>query len=89
MVRILLCLFESICCRSDGLSFMSKLLNEWSPSNAAIDLIKLNGGDDKAIDKALAYLKDQLELSNIDEVDGYNNWDEFFIVFCIKAKNSG
>jgi len=69
---------------------MCKLLNEWSPSTAAIDLIKLNGIDDEQIEKSLVYLKNQTELANIDDVDGYDNWNAFFIMFCINAaKSSG
>ncbi len=66
---------------------MSKLLNEWTPSVSAIDLIKLNGIDDEQIEKSLAYLKNQKDLSNIDDVEGYDNWNAFFIMFCIKAGN--
>lgn len=64
---------------------MSKLLNEWLPSDTAIDLIKLNGVNDAQIEKSLEYLKAQSELSNIDDVDGYDNWNSFFIMFCVKA----
>lgn len=64
---------------------MSKLLSEWTPSTAAIDVVKLNGIDDEHIQKTVAYLKDETELSNIDDLDGYDNWNSFFIVFCIKA----
>jgi len=64
---------------------MSKFLSQWSPSQAAIDLIKLNGFDDAHIDKSVDYLKNQTELENIDAVEGYDNWDTFFIMFCIKA----
>lgn len=64
---------------------MSKLLNDWSPSDSAIDLIRLNGISDEQIEKSIAYLKDKTELSNIDDVDGYDNWNAFFIMFCIKA----
>ena len=63
----------------------NKLLSQWSPSAAAIDLIRLNGFDDAHIAKSAAYLKSQTELENIDEVEGYDNWDTFFIMFCIKA----
>ncbi|OOZ37959.1 hypothetical protein BOW53_16870 [Solemya pervernicosa gill symbiont] len=66
---------------------MSKLLSEWQPSEAAIDLIKLNGLDDEHIEKTARYLKSQTELENIDDVDGYDNWNTFFIMFCIKAGN--
>lgn len=64
---------------------MSKLLSEWMPSEAAIDLIKLNGLDDEHIAKSLAYLKNESGLENVDDIDGYDNWNSFFIVFCIKA----
>jgi len=64
---------------------MSKLLSEWTPSDAAIDLIKLNGVTDAQIAKSLNYLKSREDLQNIDDVDGYDNWNAFFIIFCIKA----
>ena len=64
---------------------MSKFLSEWKPSEAAINLIKLNGISDAQIKKSLSYLKSQENLSNIDDVDGYDNWNTFFIMFCIKA----
>lgn len=62
-----------------------KLLNDWSPSVAAINLIKLNGFNDEHIDKSVEYLKKQTELDSIDDIEGYDNWDAFFIMFCIKA----
>lgn len=64
---------------------MSKLLSEWSPSTAAVDVIKLNGIDDEHIAKTVEYLKNETELNNIDDLDGYDNWNSFFIIFCIKA----
>lgn len=64
---------------------MSKTLNEWRPSEAALNLIKLNGIAEDKIDKAVEYLKSESGLNNIDDVDGYDNWDSFFIMFCIKA----
>lgn len=64
---------------------MSKLLSEWSPSEPAMSLIKLNGVEREQIEKSLAYLKSQSDLNNIDDVDGYDNWDAFFIMFCVKA----
>lgn len=67
---------------------MSKLLSEWSPSTATIDVIKLNGIDDEHIRKTVDYLKNETELSNIDDLDGYDNWNSFFIIFCIKAHNN-
>lgn len=37
----------------------------------------------------LAYLINKTDLENIDDVEGYDNWDAFFIMFCVKAnKNS-
>lgn len=67
---------------------MSKLLSEWSPSKSAIDLIKLNGIEDEQIDKSLRYLKAQATLDNIDDVEGYDNWNAFFIMFCVKASKN-
>ena len=64
---------------------MCKLLKDWIPSATAIDLIKLNGIDTTSIEKSLAYLQNQSEISNIDDVDGYDNWNAFFIMFCVKA----
>ena len=64
---------------------MSKLLSEWSPSESAMNLIKLNGVEREQVEKSLAYLKSQSDLNNIDDVDGYDNWDAFFIMFCVKA----
>ncbi len=64
---------------------MSNLLSEWSPSASALDLIRLNGISDGQIEKSLTYLKQQTSLSDISDVDGYDNWNTFFIMFCIKA----
>ena len=64
---------------------MCRLLNEWSPSEPAIELIKLNGINDQQIASSLAYLRDKSELVDIDDVDGYDNWNAFFIMFCVKA----
>lgn len=66
---------------------MSKLLSEWSPSESALNLIRLNGIDEKQLQKSLAYLKNNTGLVNIDDVDGYDNWNAFFIMFCIKVNN--
>jgi hypothetical protein len=67
---------------------MSKLLQEWTPSVAAIDLIKLNGIEDEQIKRSLTYLKSQKQLNDIDDVDGYDNWNAFFIMFCVKASKA-
>ena len=64
---------------------MSKLLKDWMPSQAAIDVIKLNEIGDEHITKTVEYLKNETELDNIDNLDGYDNWNSFFIIFCIKA----
>lgn len=64
---------------------MSKLLNTWAPSESAIESIKLNAINDEQITKSLHYLKNQDELLNIDDADGYDNWNTFFIMFCVKA----
>lgn len=67
---------------------MSKILKEWSPSQATIDVIKLNGIDNEHISKTVEYLKNETELNNIDDLTGYDNWNSFFIIFCIKAHNN-
>jgi hypothetical protein len=67
---------------------MSKLLSEWSPSKSAIDLIKLNGIVDQQIETSLKYLKAQPTLDNIDDVEGYENWNAFFIMFCVKVSKN-
>lgn len=64
---------------------MCKLLSEWTPSTSAVELIKLNGIEDEQIEKSLLYLKSQNEISNIDDVEGFDNWNAFFIMFCVKA----
>ena len=67
---------------------MNKFLSEWSPSEATIDLLKLNGMSDAHIDNSITYLKTMTELEDIDKIDGYDSWDAFFIMFCIKAAGS-
>jgi len=67
---------------------MTELLSEWKPSQAAIDLVKLNGIDDDHIEKTVEYLKNESDLNHIDDVDGYDNWNSLFIIFCIKAHNN-
>jgi len=64
---------------------MSKLLSQWTPSQSAIDLIKLNGLNDVHIEESANYLKTNTDLEDIDDVEGYDNWNSFFIMFCIKA----
>jgi hypothetical protein len=64
---------------------MSKLLSEWAPSKAAVDLIKLNGITDEQMESSLQYLKSRDGMENIDDIEGYDNWNAFFIVFCIKS----
>ena len=53
-----------------------------------MNLIKLNGVEDDQIQTSLAYLKGQSDLNNIDDVEGYDNWDAFFIMFCVKANKN-
>ncbi len=64
---------------------MCYLLIDWKPSQSAIDLIKLNGVNDEQISTSVEYLKNQSEISNLDDLSGYDNWNSFFILFCIKA----
>ena len=67
---------------------MSKLLKDWTPSKAAIELLKLNGLDNEKIRNAEQYLKSQSELNSIDDVKGYDSWDSFFILFGVKTNKS-
>jgi len=67
---------------------MSKLLSEWTLSEATMDLLRLNGLNDDDMGKALDYLKTQTELEDIEKINGYDSWDAFFIMFCIKAAGS-
>lgn len=67
---------------------MSKLLSEWSPSEATVELLKLNGISDELIEGSISYLKTNTELEHIDKISGYDSWDAFFIIFCIKAAGS-
>lgn len=53
-----------------------------------MDLLRLNGLKDDDMGKALDYLKTQTELEDIDRINGYDSWDAFFIMFCIKAAGS-
>jgi len=67
---------------------MCKLISEWSPSKSAIDLVKLNGVNEQQIVSSVNYLKNQAELNDIADIDGYDNWNAFFIMFCIKANKN-
>jgi len=67
---------------------MCKLISEWSPSKSAIDLVKLNGVNEQQIASSVNYLKSQAELNDIADIDGYDNWNAFFIMFCIKANKN-
>jgi hypothetical protein len=67
---------------------MSKLLSEWSPSATTLELLQLNGLDEAHIERSLVYLKTQTELEDIDRITGYDSWNAFFIMFCIKAAGS-
>lgn len=67
---------------------MSKLLSKWSPSEATMDILRLNGLGDADIEKALTYLKTKTEMEDIDRISGYDSWDSFFLIFCIKAAGS-
>ena len=53
-----------------------------------MELLRVNGLKDDDIEKALSYLKTQTELEDIGKIDGYDSWDAFFIMFCIKAAGS-
>lgn len=60
------------------------LLQNWQPSQAALDLLELNGVSQQQINQALDYLKQQSGLNSITDIEGYDNWNSFFIMFCIK-----
>ena len=62
----------------------SDLLQDWQPSSSAMDLLELNGVSQQQIDQALGYLKQQSGLHSIEDIEGYDNWNAFFIMFCIK-----
>jgi len=66
---------------------MRKLLNESTPSGSALDPIRLNGIEDKQIEESLAYLKVQSSLSDIADIDGYDNWNAFFMMLCVKTNS--
>ena len=44
---------------------------------------------DDHIEKSVTYLKAQIELDHIDDIEGYDSWNAFFIMFCIKAHDEG
>lgn len=67
---------------------MSELLSEWTPSETTIELLKLNGLDEEHIERSVTYLKTETELEKIEDLDGYDNWNSFFLIFCIKAGGS-
>lgn len=54
---------------------MFKLLSEWSPSVATIDVIKLNDITDEHITKKVEYLQNDSELNHIDDIAGYDDWN--------------
>ena len=67
----------------------NKILKNWLPSQSAVNMLKLNGVTNEMIQKSVYYLKDKSGLKHIDDIEGYTNWNAFFIVFCVKAnKNS-
>lgn len=62
----------------------SNLLQDWQPSQKTLELLELNGVSQQQIEQALDYLKQQSGLHSIVDIDGYDNWNAFFIMFCIK-----
>ena len=64
---------------------MNKILKNWLPSQACVNILKLNGVTNEMIQKSVHFLKSQNELKHIDDVEGYSDWNSFFIVFCNKA----
>ncbi len=49
-----------------------------------LNLLELNGVSQQQISHALDYLKQQSGLNSIEDIEGYDNWNAFFIMFCIK-----
>ena len=70
------------------MSERNKILCNWSPSQATIKLLYKNGVSDEMIHKSVHYLKSQNILKHIDDVEGYTNWNSFFLVFCVKANRN-
>ena len=66
---------------------MTNLLKDWVPSEAALNLIKLNGVSDEQIEKSISFLKSKPELNDINDIEGYDDWNSFFIMFCVKVNN--
>ncbi len=49
-----------------------------------LNLLELNGVSQQQISHAVDYLKQQSGLNSIVDIEGYDNWNAFFIMFCIK-----
>ncbi len=62
----------------------SDLLQDWQPTQTTLELLELNGVNQQQIAQALDYLKQQSGLHSIADIEGYDNWNAFFIMFCIK-----
>lgn len=60
------------------------LLQNWQPSQAALDLLELNGVSQQQIEHALNFLRQQSGLRDLTDIPGYDNWNAFFIMFCVK-----
>jgi hypothetical protein len=67
-----------------GITMNQDLLQDWQPSEAALNLLDLNGVSQQQIDRALDYLRQQSGLHSLADIEGYDNWNSFFIMFCIK-----
>ena len=63
----------------------NKILENWLPSQSAVNVLKLNGVTNETIQDSVRFLKSQRNLKHIDDIEGYSNWNSFFIVFCTKA----
>lgn len=66
----------------------NKILKNWLPSKAAVNVLKLNGITNEMIQKSVYYLKDKSGLKHIEDVQGYSSWNSFFIMFCVKANKN-
>lgn len=66
----------------------NKILKNWLPSQAAVNVLKLNGITNEMIQKSVYYLKDKSGFKHINDIEGYVSWNTFFIMFCVKANKN-
>lgn len=64
---------------------MKILTEDWVPSDETLRLLKLNGLSDDHIVASMRFIKTKFGGTSIDDIEGYDSWSAFFILFCIKA----